>query len=135
MLDTTDQHIYKELTKGQETNTFFKEYVYALLFFYKRMENLNRYPSFILLYIFLFSSQSCVATMLRQVQDQELTKQERILQYIGKLKEMSIHEVISFFLYALGDFLLEVLVVCSIDFNFSIFIFRETFSRLTHTKD
>ena len=73
--------------------------------------------------------------MLRQVQDQELTKQERILQYIGKLKEMSIHEVISFFLYALGDFLLEVLVVCSIDFNFSIFIFRETFSRLTHTKD
>ena len=102
MLDTTDQHIYKELTKGQETNTFFKEYVYALLFFYKRMENFNRYPSFILLYIFLFYSQSCVATMLRQVQDQELTKQERILQYIGKLKEMSIHEVISFSLYALG---------------------------------
>ena len=46
--------------------------------------------------------------MLRQVQDQELTKQERILQYIGKLKEMSIHEVISCFLYALGDFLLEL---------------------------
>ena len=25
LYDTTDQYIYKELTKGQETNTFFKE--------------------------------------------------------------------------------------------------------------
>lgn len=25
LFETTDQHIYKEITKGQETNTFLKE--------------------------------------------------------------------------------------------------------------
>ncbi|CAB4029781.1 DNA-directed RNA polymerase I subunit RPA2-like, partial [Paramuricea clavata] len=51
LYDTTDQHIYKELTKDQETNTFLKD---------------------------------CVATMLRQAQDKEVTTQAKILNYIGE---------------------------------------------------
>ncbi|XP_046846262.1 DNA-directed RNA polymerase I subunit RPA2-like [Xenia sp. Carnegie-2017] len=51
LYDTTDLHIYKELTKGEETNIFLKD---------------------------------CVATMLRQVQDKELTSRTKILKYFGE---------------------------------------------------